>query len=159
MLLSSIVNLFCWSMSPWSRLTHPHIDQSSDMLYIAGFAPDSTQMIFHIGFRMSVCLDFYVTSRSLQLHNEDTYMLKMPYVFCFPFVIFYFFVTLGWYEKQYICSAMSCMITNLQQTLTYSWISASTLPQRVAQAVKVMRALPNNRLAQPETQSVAHSSL
>lgn len=37
------------------------------MLYIEGFAPDSTQMIFHIGFRMSVCLDFYVTIRSFTI--------------------------------------------------------------------------------------------
>lgn len=45
-------------MFPWSSITHPHIDQSSDMLYIDGLAPIfQSDIFFSIGVRMSVLLE------------------------------------------------------------------------------------------------------
>ena len=46
-------------MFPWSSITHPHIDQSSDMLYIEGLVPipQSDIPFFDIGATMSVFWD------------------------------------------------------------------------------------------------------
>lgn len=50
-------------MFPWSSITHPHIDRSSDMLYIEGLAPilqSKIMTFFDIGARMSVFSDTLV---------------------------------------------------------------------------------------------------